>query len=254
MKEGATDLELRRVLRYLRNGSATVSEASDQGLLLLRGEGRAPMGAKKTAIAALLRAGRIRRQGSRLALPEINASVAGARKIEAERRETPFGIADVAVNLEESPLAQLRRLRSRDGQDFLTVAEWRSGERLRVDFTRGQIMPRLGANWETTVASGRRGNGISDLTDAALAARLRVNRAIDAVGPELSGLLVDICCFLKGLEQVEAERGLPRRSAKVLLKTGLGILARHYEPGGSQPAKTLHWGVGDYRPTLAGAS
>ena len=123
MTEGATDLELRRVLRYLRNGSATVSEASDQGLLLLRGEGRAPMGAKKTAIAALLRAGRIRRQGSRLALPEINASVAGARKIEAERRETPFGIADVAVNLEESPLAQLRRVRSRDGQDFLTVAD-----------------------------------------------------------------------------------------------------------------------------------
>jgi hypothetical protein len=252
--EDAGDLELRRVLRYLRNGSATVSEASDPELLLLRGEGRAAIGAKKPVIAALLRSRRIHRQGTSLALPENNAPAGGARRFEAEQRETPFGFTEVAVNLEESPLAQLRRMRNRDHQEFLTAAEWRSGERLRVDFTRGQIMPRLGANWETTVASGRRSNGIADLTDAALAARLRVNRAIEAVGPELSGLLLDICCFLKGLEQVEAERGLPRRSAKVLLKTGLGILARHYEPGRSQPAKPLHWGAGDYRPTLAGAS
>lgn len=254
MNEVREDREERRVLRYLSNGPSAVTEASDPDLLLLRGEGRAAIGSKRVVIAALLRSGRILRLGHRLALAGADGPVVDARKIETEQRETPFGIAEVAVNQEESPLAQLRRLRHREGQEFLTTVEWRSGERLRADFTRGQIMPRLGTNWETTVASGRRGNGVSDLTDAALAARLRVNRAIEAVGPELSGLLVDICCFLKGLEQVEMERGLPRRSAKVLLKTGLAILARHYEPGGSRTAKTLHWGAGDYRPTLAGAS
>ncbi|PSJ61656.1 hypothetical protein C7I85_09820 [Mesorhizobium soli] len=160
------------------------------------------------------------------------------------------------VNLSESPLGQLMRRRTRDGAPFLTEAEFRAGERLRADYTRGQIMPRLGANWEASVASGRRagGNGIAELTDAALAARLRVERAIAEVGPELSGVLIDVCCFLKGLELVEAERGWPVRSAKIVLKTALGALSRHYEPSRSanvrRPARTLHWGSEDYRPSI----
>ncbi|WP_036541237.1 DUF6456 domain-containing protein, partial [Nitratireductor aquibiodomus] len=72
---------------------------------------------------------------------------------------------------------------------------------------------------------------------------------------ELAGILVDICCFLKGVEQVETERGWPVRSAKVVLKTALGALARHYEPSsgarGDKSWPILHWGVENYRPKLA---
>src|SRR5690606_2360380 len=112
---------------------------------------------------------------------------------------------------------------------------FRAGERLRADYTRGQLMQRLGVNWDAAGAAGRGGgSGIGDLTDAALAARLRVEKALAAVGPELSGVLVDICCFLKGMEQVEVERVWPARSAKVMLKSALGALARHYEPSGGR--------------------
>ena len=123
----------------------------------------------------------------------------------------------------------------------------------RRSLTSDTIMPRLGANWVAAVASGRRGcgNGVVELTDAALAARLRVEKAIAAVGPELSGVLLDICCYLKGLERVEAERGWPARSAKIVLKSGLGALSRHYDPKAASTARhILHWGAEDFRPRL----
>lgn len=170
------------------------------------------------------------------------------------RMETPQGWEEVTVNLDESPLAQLARFRSRDGSPFVSTAEVEAGERLRLDYTRGRIMQRLGANWEAGVSMGRRsGDGIADLTASALSARQRVDHALSAVGPELAGVLVDVCCFLKGLELVERERGWPVRSAKVVLKTALGALSRHYSPPPvrRQRPYDLHWGTEDYRPEIS---
>ena len=177
--------------------------------------------------------------------------------VEIETREIVLdgGVrASVAVNAAESPLAALARRRARDGQPFLAQGEFDAGERLRADYTRGQLVPRLGANWSAVTASGRRGGGaggVADLTDAALGARQRVDHALDAVGPELAGVLVDVCCFLKGLEQVEMERGWPVRSAKVVLKQALARLARHYDPGRApRRDRILHWGGEGYRPRI----
>ncbi|MCX5497614.1 DUF6456 domain-containing protein [Kaistia dalseonensis] len=162
----------------------------------------------------------------------------------------------VTVDLGESPLGWLRARKGKDGQPMIDAAAFAAGERLRSDFTRGQLMPRVTANWSVTSASGRRGGGaggIAELTEAALSARLRVERAIAALGPELSGTIVDFCCFLKGLEQIEQERNWPKRSAKLVLQLGLAALARHYglsnEATGRASGRGIrHWQSAGDRP------
>src|SRR5215216_400117 len=141
---------------------------------------------------------------------------------------TASGRAHVNVDTAESPLAWLARRKGRDGRALIESVQLQAGERLRADFTRAQLMPRVTANWTSSVAQDRRGGGVTDLTDSVIAARQRVRQAFDAVGPEFIGLLLDVCCFLKGLEDVERERAWPPRSAKIVLQLGLDRLARHY--------------------------
>lgn len=181
------------------------------------------------------------------------------RTLETRTVRTERGHDRLLVDLDESPLGWLARRKGRDGKLLLSPAAVTAGERLRADFTRGQMSPRVTANWEAAVASGRRGGagqGV-EVADAVLAARARVTRALEAVGPELSGVLVDVCCFLKGLEEVERDRGWPARGAKVVLGLGLDSLARHYgvrEQGGPERSgRVVGWNAPDSRPTIDGA-
>ena len=91
------------------------------------------------------------------------------------------------------------------------------------------------------------------MRDATAAAGERVRRALTAVGPELSGVLIDVCCHLKGLETAERAAGWPQRSGKIVLQLALTSLARHYgleklvpERGNSSGVR--HWGSEGYRP------
>ncbi|WP_454853733.1 DUF6456 domain-containing protein [Rhizobium binxianense] len=187
------------------------------------------------------------------------------RRAAAEREEAFLGqhgeieaaVADVggeeqAVRIDraESPLSGLSRLKDKAGAPFLPKEALAAGERLLADFTRGNLQPRVTSSWEPRLASRGKGarGGMADLTDSAVAARHAVNRAVDAMGPELSGVALDVCCFMKGLETVERERQWPARSAKLMLRTALLALARHYNP----PARprTVHWGADGYRPEM----
>lgn len=259
------DRDAARVIRLLKSGPVAIRSSANPEAFVLGSAGR-EIAVRCTTLRRLASDGTVVRQGDSVALSRDG--LARARRLEAsadpyqnQHRDLEFtvgpgagGHAAISVNAAESPLALLMRHRAKNGRAFLTHGEFGAGERLRSDYTRGRIMPRMAANWEASVSAGRRGGdaGLADLADSTLAARQRVDRALAAVGPELSGVLVDVCCFLKGLELVERERGWPVRSAKVVLKTALGALSRHYQPW---PQKRdgghgLHWGAEDYRPSL----
>jgi hypothetical protein len=161
----------------------------------------------------------------------------------------------VLVNESESPLAWLARRKDMNGRPMLDASQFAAGERLRADFTRAAMTPRIGANLTSPVAHGRRGGGSAEnFSDLVIAAKERLDRALDAVGPEFSGLLLDVCCFLKGLETVEHERRWPRRTSKVVLGLALDRLARHYgiaeKISGKNRAPMRAWQAEGARPTM----
>jgi len=160
----------------------------------------------------------------------IDAFLAQHLSLASGAVETPHGRADVVVDEAESPLVWLARRKGRDGRPLIDGYQLAAGERLRAEFTRANMTPRVTSNWEAAVSTGARsaGSGAGHMTEMVIAARQRFRHALDAVGPEFAGLLVDVCCFLKRLEDVERERQWPARSAKVVLQLGLDRLARHF--------------------------
>ncbi len=222
-------------------------------------------------VDGLERRGLVERQQGRLnvtplGIAALRRHLAGADGFPAQHQsrvrmgieDGNLGRASVTVNEDESPLSRLRRTKGRDGHPLIGAAEFAAGERLRADFTRGQLMPRVTANWSASVSLRRRGDGgggMAEMTEAIVAARQRVDRALVAAGPDFAGLLLDFCCFLKGIEDIERQRSWPARSAKLVLRLALASLARHYgliesARGRDAGGRITHWGTDNYRPTI----
>jgi hypothetical protein len=164
------------------------------------------------------------------ALADMPAPQLRHTALRIERRVDAQGeVEPVLVNRAESPLAWLHSRKDGRGQPLLSAEAFTAGERLRADMERARMMPQIGVNWSTIAARGARGSVVMEASESAVAARQRTDRALEAVGPEFSGLLIDVCGFLKGMPQVEMERGWPPRSARIVLGLALGRLSQHYE-------------------------
>ncbi len=163
------------------------------------------------------------------------------------------------VDETESPLGWLRRRKDKAGRPMIDAAQFEAGERLRRDFFHAGLSPRVTASWDgipADRASRRAGPGASaNLREQTVAAQQRVRRALEAVGPDLASILLDVCCYLKGLEEAEREKGWPRRSAKLVLQIALKELARHYgllrtaaDTAWDSSRGLVHWGAANYKP------
>lgn len=201
-----------------------------------------------------LRQARCERSADRAEAVRAPAPTADGRA--AQTRKTPAPIRNDA----ESPLTWLRSRTDRDGRPMLSDEQFAAGERLRADLWHARMTPRVTASWSgIAISRGQRRSAPGawiEPSEAIVAARERVTRALVAVGPEHIDILIDVLGHLKGLEELERSAGLPSRSAKCFLQRALTALARHY--GYLRPRdieqevrhRLRHWGAEDYRPTL----
>lgn len=160
----------------------------------------------------------------------------------------------------ESPLNRLAHMQNLDGSPYLDVEQVRAGERLRRDHDRAMLGARVTASYDSIGSCNNRSaqfsdNHIAQLSDNAIAAREQVHRALQSVGPELSGILLHVCCMASGLEQAELTLHLPRRAGKAVLQLALTRLARHYGFKAvlhhAGPQRIGHWAVEGFRPVVA---
>lgn len=230
----------RRLLRRLKGGARLIQ----QGEVWLIEKVRGPKTLWPAALVETLRGRDFLREdkGGLVLAPEGEAWLAvgqdfndphrvlDTRLIKDERGRECY----VVVNAAESPLALLAR------RGHLTTVQFEAGEKLRRDFTIAQLTPRLGIDYSAPVSRGGYREG---LTETAVAARQRFNRAMTAVGPGLADVLFDICCVLKGFDDSEKARGWPRAAVRIVLVLALDRLAAHYGMAARSHAKMRSWSM-----------
>lgn len=240
--------EAERLLAELgADGAYALDDPADPESLILRGGGNGvSVGrgrASREAGEALLRAGLAERNGGRRQRLVLNDTGRSRLRRAQWPGDTAYlaqhldlvvdttGEAPVLRDASESPLAWMARRRGRDGTPLIDAADFEAGERLRRDLTLAAMLPRTGPDWGAPRVDGGGPRDPAASSDTRIAAKVRVDRALATVGSDLSGLLIDLCGFLKGLERIESERGWPARSAKVVARIALARLAEHYGLG-----------------------
>lgn len=133
----------------------------------------------------------------------------------------------VTVNLSESPLGWLH------ARGHLSDRQFDAGERLRADWERANLAPRITMRWDAAPVIGKRhAPAMLNETEAQLAAKQRFTNAIDYLGSDLSDIAWRIICGGEGTPVAEKNLGWPARSGKLVLKIALDRLAIFYRlPG-----------------------
>jgi hypothetical protein len=130
----------------------------------------------------------------------------------------------VTINVTESPLGWLFV------RGLVSQRQFDAGERLRCDWERAQLSPRVTMAWDSApVARGRGGAAPEhDLSGAQIDAKRRFNAAIAAAGPGLADILWRVVCAGDGMREAESALGWPARAGKLVLQMALDRLADHY--------------------------
>jgi hypothetical protein len=147
-------------------------------------------------------------------------AIGSDRRVAGSRRPE----RSVTVNLAESTLGWLY------ARGHVTRRQLEAGERLRGDWERAQLSPRVTMNWTAAPVSRSRGGAAapSDPTEMQLGARRRFDDAVQSAGPGLSDILWRIVCAGEGMREAEGALGWPARAGKLVLGIALDRVADYY--------------------------
>ena len=136
-------------------------------------------------------------------------------------------VRSVTVNLAESPLGWLF------ARGLVSQAQFDAGERLRMDWERAQLAPRVTMAWDSApIARGRGGSSAApDLSACQIDARRRFDQAIESAGPGLADILWRVVCAGEGMREAEGALGWPARAGKGVLTLALDRIAAFYRIG-----------------------
>ncbi|HUV32598.1 MAG TPA: DUF6456 domain-containing protein [Devosiaceae bacterium] len=163
----------------------------------------------------------------------LRRGLAGAGDFAAQHRLERRLADGTRINDAESPLRRLAARRVATGRPFLQPHHVEVGERIRRLVERASLVPNTTTNYAgTRIQRGRHaGTPAADIGDMALDARRRLAELRARLSPDCMSVVIDVCGFLKGLQQVESEHGWPQRSAKLVLRIGLDQAALHFGVG-----------------------
>lgn len=142
----------------------------------------------------------------------------------AVERVSGSRVRSVTMNMAESPLGWLF------ARGFVSRRQFDAGERLRADWERAQLAPRVTMSWDAAPVSRGRGGAARrpDLTAAQIDAKRRFNAAVAAAGPGLADILWRIVCAGEGMRDAETALGWPARAGKLVLTFALDRVADYY--------------------------
>ena len=142
----------------------------------------------------------------------------------ASAAESPRPARSLTVNRTDSPLGWLL------ARGHVTQRQFAAGERLRADWERGQLSPRVTMSWDAAPVARSRGGGSlePDLNGAQLDARERFHDAVAAAGPGLADILWRVVCAGEGMRDAETALGWPARAGKLVLALALDRVATYY--------------------------
>src|SRR3954465_772743 len=147
---------------------------------------------------------------------EVAASAAAGGRVRRVR--------SVTVNAAESPLGWLL------SRGLVSPRQYEAGERLRADWERAQLAPKVTMAWNVA-AQGRRGRRAApehDLTSRQIDARRRFDAAVASARPGLSDILWRVVCAGDGMREAETALGWPARAGKLVLTLALARIREHY--------------------------
>ncbi|WP_196259276.1 DUF6456 domain-containing protein [Pelagibacterium limicola] len=111
---------------------------------------------------------------------------------------------------------------------FLEPHHLEAARRVARLFERAHLMQRTTIRYTPQPAAGRNTGVHGQITDMAADARAALAQIHRLLPADCASVVMDVCCYEKGLQAIEAERGWPRRSAKLVLRIGLDHLAAHF--------------------------